>query len=130
MRVLLVEDNEDDVFAFRYALKGAGLSVELNVVTDGQQAVDYLAGEGKFADRELPSLLFLDLKLPYVSGHEILEWMRERKELDSISVIVLSGSDESRDHARVEEKGVDRYLVKPPSPEDLLGVLDPSHSGK
>jgi CheY-like chemotaxis protein len=126
-RILLVEDNEDDVFALKWAFGKAGVEGALQVVTDGRQALEYLAGEGPFQNRAsypLPSIIFLDLKLPYVTGHEILEWMHERPELRSIEVIVLSGSDENRDHERSTENGARAYLVKPPTPEDIRRVLD------
>ena len=73
--ILLVEDNEDDVFLMRRALQGAGISNPLYLVDDGQKAIDYLAGTGDYADRSLhpfPALIFLDLKLPFKSGHEVL----------------------------------------------------------
>jgi len=69
--ILLVEDSEDDVFLMKRALKNAGITNPLFVVEDGQQAVDYLAGEGQYADRSqnpLPSIIFLDLKLPIKMG--------------------------------------------------------------
>ncbi len=83
--LMLVEDNEDDVFLMKRALKGAHVINPLYVVEDGQEAVDYLAGAGKFADRAnypLPAVVFLDLKLPFLSGHDVLAWIRRQKELD------------------------------------------------
>ena len=80
--LLLVEDNEDDVFLMKRALKGARVVNPLHVVDDGQDALDYLAGTGKFADRAnypLPAVIFLDLKLPYISGHDVLAWIRRQK---------------------------------------------------
>jgi CheY-like chemotaxis protein len=124
--ILLVEDNEDDVFALKWAMRKAGLSECLQIVTDGQQALDYLSGDGSFTDRErhpMPTVMFLDLKLPYYGGHEILAWMQERSELSNIAVIILSGSDEGRDHERARENGARAYLVKPPSPEQIVAVL-------
>ena len=69
--ILLVEDNEDDVFLMKRALKSAGITNPLQVVEDGQRAVDYLAGKGQFSDREkypFPAIMFLDLKLPMKHG--------------------------------------------------------------
>jgi CheY-like chemotaxis protein len=69
--LLLIEDNEDDVFLMRRALKKAEIQLPLQVVMDGQEALNYLSGDGPFADRAqhpVPSLIFLDLKLPYVHG--------------------------------------------------------------
>lgn len=129
--ILLVEDNDDDVFAMRRALKKGSICNPLHVVTDGQQALDYLSGHGKFADRTqypLPFLVFLDLKLPYVHGFEVLEWMRTQRDLSSIAVVVLTSSAENRDHERAFALGARSYLIKPPTAEilnDVLRTLDP-----
>ena len=123
--ILLVEDNEDDVFVFQRALKKARISNPLQVVTDGQQAVDYLSGTGEYQARDrypLPFIIFLDLKLPYLSGFQVLSWIRSRPELDSIVVVVLTSSAEEKDHQRAYSVGARSYLVKPPTPETLLDV--------
>ena len=120
--LLLVEDNEDDVFLMKRALKGARVVNPLHVVDDGQDALDYLAGSGKFADRAnypLPAVVFLDLKLPYISGHDVLAWIRRQKEMDSIVVIVLTSSNEASDLSRCYALGANSYVVKPPTPEQL-----------
>jgi CheY-like chemotaxis protein len=120
--ILLVEDNEDDVFLMRRALQGARVANPLQVVEDGQEAVDYLSGNGNFADRErypLPAVVFLDLKLPYISGHDVLAWIRQQKELESLVVIVLTSSNEASDLSRCYALGANSYLVKPPTPEQL-----------
>ena len=120
--ILLVEDNEDDVFLMQRALKGARVINPLFVVEDGQEAVDYLGGAGKFGDREtypLPAIVFLDLKLPLISGHDVLAWVRRQKELESLVVIVLTSSNEASDLSRCYALGANSYLVKPPTPEQL-----------
>jgi len=120
--LLLVEDNEDDVFLMKRALKGARVVNPLFVVEDGQEAVDYLGGAGKFADRAnypLPAVVFLDLKLPFRSGHDVLAWIRQQKELDSLVVIVLTSSNEATDLSKCYSLGANSYLVKPPTPEQL-----------
>ena len=120
--LLLVEDNEDDVFLMQRALKAARVVNPLFVVEDGQEAVDFLGGTGKFADRErypLPSVVFLDLKLPFLSGHDVLAWIRRQKELESLVVIVLTSSNEASDLSRCYSLGANSYLVKPPTPEQL-----------
>ena len=125
--ILLVEDNEDDVFVMQRALKLARNSNPLQIVTDGQKALDYLSGEGDYADREkfpLPFIVFLDLKLPYIDGFEILTWMRSRSELSSVVVIVLTSSAEERDHEKAYALGARSYLVKPPAPQALEDVFN------
>jgi CheY-like chemotaxis protein len=120
--LLLVEDNEDDVFLMKRALKSARVVNPLLVVEDGQEALDYLGGAGKFADRDqypLPAVVFLDLKLPFISGHEVLAWIRRQKEFESMVVIVLTSSNEASDLSRCYALGANSYLVKPPTPEQL-----------
>ena len=98
--IALVEDNDDDVFFMRRALKGAGISASIRVVSDGQQAVEYLAGSQALEPGAMPSIVFLDLKLPYCTGFEVLEQMRKRGTLDSTQVVILTSSPEERDRNR------------------------------
>lgn len=124
--ILLAEDNEDDVFLMRRALKKANIVQPLQVAMDGQEALDYLSAAGKFADRlqhPLPSLVFLDLKLPYVHGFEVLEWVRERDALKHIPIVVLTSSPEERDRQRAHDLGARAYFVKPPTSETLLQAM-------
>lgn len=120
--ILIVEDNEDDVFALLRTLKKIGITEGLYVVRDGQQAVNYLAGVGTYSDRTsfpLPSRVLLDLKLPYLNGFEVLDWIRKQPQFRALQVALLTGSDEARDHAQATSLGISHYLVKPASPEDL-----------
>lgn len=124
--ILLVEDNEDDVFLTEMALKQAGCENPLLVVTDGQEAVDYLSGTGQFADREkfpFPSLILLDLKLPYRTGLEVLQWMREQRQLPGTFVAVLTSSNEPSDLKKAYDLGAKTYLVKPPTPQMLYDII-------
>ena len=114
--VLLVEDDPNDVALTDRAFKKASVTHPLQVVTDGEQAVDYLSGKGSFADRALhplPALLLLDLKLPRRSGFEVLEWVRSQPGLKRLPVVVLTSSTESRDVNRAYDMGANSYLVKP-----------------
>lgn len=120
--LLLIEDNEDDVFLMKRALQSARIINPLHVVEDGQEALDYLGGAGKFADRDqypLPAVVFLDLKLPFISGHDVLAWIRKQKNFESLVVIVLTSSNEASDLSRCYSLGANSYLVKPPTPEQL-----------
>jgi DNA-binding response OmpR family regulator len=120
--ILLIEDNEDDTFLMKRALKEAGFTNALHVVQDGEQAVEYLDGTGRLGDREgypLPALIFLDLKLPGKSGHEVLTWLRAQSHLDATVVVVLTSSDEGPDVKKAYSLGADSYLVKPPTGDKL-----------
>jgi CheY-like chemotaxis protein len=130
--LLLVEDNEDDVFIFQRAFRRAGLAHPLHTAADGQEAIDYLAGAGKFTDRALhplPALIFLDLKLPRRSGHDVLAWIAAQPELPSVPVVVLTSSAELRDLKRSRELGALHYLVKPPTAEALAEIVEAHRAG-
>lgn len=120
--ILVAEDDTSDAFFFQRAFKRGGLPVSLHFVRDGQEAIDYLQGEGKFADRAahpLPQLLLLDLKMPRLDGFDVLEWVRKHPELRRLQVIIFSGSDEPEDIKRAEKMGANSYLVKPHSIEEM-----------
>ena len=123
--ILLVEDNEDDVFLMKRALKEAGIANRLLVAEDGEQAIDYLSGAGDFGDREkfpLPMIVFLDLKMPRKSGYDVLKWIRGNEALKALVVVMLTSSEEPRDISRAYREGANSYLVKPPTGDDLVGL--------
>jgi CheY-like chemotaxis protein len=125
--ILLVEDNSDDVFFMKRALKAAGIVNPLEVVMTGQAAIDYLSGEGPYADRKahpLPVLILLDLKLPVKNGHEVLEWLRGNPSLATMVAIILSTSRERVDIERAYQLGVNGYLIKPSSPSQLVESME------
>ena len=120
--ILLVEDNEDDIFLMKRSLKSAGITNPLCVVEDGQRAIDYLGGVGEFADRNKhprPSVVFLDLKLPLKSGREVLAWIREQR-IENLVVLVLTSSSEPSDIREAYRLGANSYVVKPPTAAELL----------
>jgi CheY-like chemotaxis protein len=125
--ILVVEDSDDDVFALKRAIKKAGIGNPLQVVTDGQQAIDYLtaaADAARRAEFPLPFLVLLDLKLPYRDGFQVLEWIRGQAPLEAVVVVMLTGSDEPRDHERAHALGARSYLVKPAAGEDIKRLVD------
>lgn len=122
----LAEDNADDVFFMKRAMKAAGIANPLEILGDGRQAVEYLAGRGPYADRKahpLPCLLLLDLKLPLLTGFEVLEWIRGRPETKSLPVIVLTSSGQVKDINRAYELGANSFLVKPSGADNLAGQM-------
>lgn len=125
--ILLVEDDPDDVFIFKRALKSARIINPLIVVNSGQDAIDYLTHQGKYSDGEkfpLPFVIFLDLKMPYLDGFDVLTQIRKQPMLESIVVVVLTGSDETRDHKKAYLLGARSYLVKPPDANDIRQFMD------
>ena len=111
----MVEDGEDDVFFMRQAMKKAGVVNPIQVASDGQQAIDYFQGTGRFVNRvefPLPYLVLLDLKLPHVMGLDVLKWIRQDSEAAAI-VVILSSSKEEADIATAYRLGANGYLVKP-----------------
>jgi CheY-like chemotaxis protein len=114
--LLIVEDNQDDVFLMRRALKAAGIINPIQIVDDGQKGIDYLQGTGAFTDRvkfPFPGVLFLDLQLPHKTGFDVLEWMK-KSNIDKPVIIVLSSSNSPYDMERCTELGANHYAVKPP----------------
>ena len=123
--ILLVEDEESDVFLFQRALNKAGVISPVQVARDGQQAIDYLNGAGKFANRlefPLPGLILLDLKLPFVMGLDVLKWIRQQSGLAPI-VIILSSSHEEEDIVAGYLLGANAYLVKPAEVSKLQDMV-------
>lgn len=122
--ILIADDDENDVHFLRQALREACGSLRVLDVSTGEEAMDYLAGVGRFADRELypfPSHLFLDLKLPRRSGAEVLRWIRARADFGDLPVTVLSGSQLSVDREQALSLGAE-YVVKPVEYAALLEV--------
>lgn len=114
--ILQVEDDGNDVFFLEHAFKAAGINCPVRVARDGQEAIDYLSGVGEFADRlcyPLPSLVLLDLKLPRKDGFEVLDWVRQHRDLCRIPVIVLTSSAREADIERACLLGANSFLVKP-----------------
>lgn len=111
-RILLVED--DDAHARLVALELAGASDSvIDRVSDGDEAMSYLKAEGRFAEKPPPDVVLLDLKLPRVSGHEVLRWMKDDESLRPIPVVILSTSDAQADKAQAFHDHANSYVVKP-----------------
>lgn len=120
--ILVVEDEAADAMLFRRSLQKIGVSQAPVVVEDGEEAVRYLEGSGKYSDRQkypLPSIVVLDIKLPRKSGFEVLEWIRDRMDqLRHIPVVMLSSSNMGRDVAVAYDKGANSYVTKPATSAD------------
>ena len=122
--VLYAENDENDALLMHTCWKRAGLEPALQVVADGYEAQEYLAGAGRYADREaypFPTLVLLDLLMPGRSGLEVLAWVRERPRFDALPVLILSLSYQERDRAEALRLGANDYVVKPTG---LAGFVD------
>jgi len=125
--VLLADDNADDVLALRHALRRAGIDVPLQVVEDGEEAIAYLRGVGKFSNRAefpLPDLLLLDLRMPKLDGFEVLEWLRQQPSLAPLRTIVLTMSDDVFDVDRAFALGANSFLTKSMDLLDFGNILE------
>ena len=114
--VLLVENDLNDIFLVKRAFKMASLQTPLQIVTDGQEAMHYLRGEGKYSDRQahpLPKLIVMDIKMPGLTGFEVLEWIKHDALLRRIPVIIVSSSESPEDINRAYELGANAYMIKP-----------------
>ena len=124
--ILLVEDDENDIFFTRRAMAKASLEPPVHVAVNGQDALDYLSGAGEYANRNvypLPQYIFLDLKLPFLHGFQVLEWMRAQPALKDIPVFVLTSSPEESDRNRALQLGAAAYLIKPATAQMLSDAL-------
>jgi CheY-like chemotaxis protein len=124
--ILVAEDDPTDAYFFERAFRRAGLPVTLHFVRDGQEAIDYLQGEGQFADRTrhpLPQLLLLDLKMPRLDGFDVLEWVRKQPGMGGVLIVIFSSSEEPRDMNRAYGLGANSYLVKPHSMAELTALV-------
>ena len=113
--ILIVEDREDDILLMQRAFQKALLTNPIQFVRDGEEAINYLKGSGKFANRSeypLPALVLLDLKLPRIDGFEVLAWIRRQQGLRDTPVVVLTTSNQIRDVNRAYHLGANSFLVK------------------
>lgn len=128
--ILYAEDEENDVLFLELALKRTGLPHLLKSVPDGQQAIEYLAGNVPFADRELcplPSIVLLDINMPRKSGFEVLEWIRQQSRFKSLPVLILTSSVRPEDTEKASQLGADDYLIKPSKPRKLDALVQSLH---
>jgi CheY-like chemotaxis protein len=124
--VLVADDDANDVFFLRRAFQKAGLACPIVDVSDGEKAISYLAGSDTYADRNLypaPTLLFLDLKMPKVSGFEVLEWLQKHNGMAEMKVVVLSSSNLPSDMQKARSLGADDYRVKPADIDDMITMV-------
>jgi len=123
--VLLADDDENDRYLLDLAFEKNGLPNVLQVVRNGEEAIDYLRGDGVYSDREKypwPSLMLLDLKMPLVDDFEALAWWQKQEKTPAFPIIVLSSSSQERDIQRAMALGATEYCAKPVDFQHVLVV--------
>ena len=113
LHLLLVEDDEDHAFLVARNLKASRIANTLDHVVDGEQAIDYLYRRKPYADSPRPDIILLDLKLPKIDGHEVLEMIKNNPALRAIPVVILTTSESESDRAKAYLRHANSYVVKP-----------------
>jgi len=128
--ILLAEDEKTDAYFVQWAFRTAELPHHICCVQDGQEAIDYLSGEGVYGNRAeypVPDLLLLDLKMPRLDGFAVLTWLRRRPNFAALPVVVLSSSQFPADVQRACGLGAADYHVKPGNPQKLVELARHLH---
>ena len=120
--ILLVEDDENDIFFFKRAMKQASVAHPLQIARDGREAINQLSDENP-SQTPFPCLVVLDLNLPHKNGLEVLRWIRSAASNPAVPVIVLTSSEAELDMREAYRLGANSYLIKPSQPEDLVEVV-------
>ena len=121
--MLVAEDNADDIFLLTRLLKKAEIANPLHVAVDGQEVIDLLDAADGRNGLSAPELVFLDIKMPNRDGFEVLSWIRGKRALDALPVVMLTSSGEPRDVARARELNAQGFFVKYPPVTTLAEVL-------
>jgi CheY-like chemotaxis protein len=123
IEILLVEDNEGDVFLTTEAFKSAKVANSLNVARDGVEAMEFLHRAGRFASAPRPDLVLLDLNLPRKDGRQVLADMKKDPALRSIPVVILTSSQAEQDVVKVYDLQASAYIVKPVDFPNLMAIV-------
>lgn len=123
---LYAEDDANDAFFMQIAFEELKRESSLRIVPNGKKAIEYLAGEGVYANREkfpLPAILILDIKMPILTGLEVLAWVRARPEFARLPVVMFTSSNQDRDLDYSRTHGANAYLIKPSNADDLASLI-------
>jgi CheY-like chemotaxis protein len=123
IEVLLVEDDPGDVLLTKEAFEDNKVKNNLTVVSDGEEATDYLRRQGRFADAVRPDLMLLDLNLPRKDGREVLQEIKADPELRSIPIVVLTTSEADEDILRSYDLHANAYVTKPVDFDQFIRVV-------
>lgn len=128
--ILLAEDDSNDAMLFKYAVADSAaksrINIDVRIVGDGADAIAYLSGKGDFAVRHshpFPDLIVLDLKMPRLTGLDVLRWLIEHPEYRRVAKILLTGSSEDRDIEAAYQLGVNTYFQKPGSLDEYRELI-------
>ena len=124
--ILVAEDNEDDALILQRAFKKNGLMRPIHIVEDGGEVIEYLQGNGIYQDRianPFPAMLLLDLKMPRVSGFDVLAWLHQHPDFRVIPTLVWSSSSDTRDVKHAFCLGANAYLCKPASFDTTVAMV-------
>ena len=122
-RILLVEDNPGDIRLTQEALKESQMEIDLDVVSDGEQAIDFLMKRNKYANAMRPHIILLDLNLPKKNGIEVLKEVKAHESLKKIPIIVLTTSDADHDISKAYSLHANCYILKPVDFDDFAKVI-------
>lgn len=123
--ILTVDDDEDDIALLRLLFRKAGVTLPLEIYQRGEDLIAALSAlVAKSVNAVLPLLCFLDVRMPGMSGHDLLRWIRQQPELDAVSVVMLSSSEHPDDVKQAAENGAQCYLAKYPQPAILKRVVE------
>lgn len=120
IKVLLVEDNPADVVLVRKAFQQSAPGADLHVVVDGREAMAFLRGDQPYTGRPRPHLVLLDLNLPRMNGHEVLQHVRQDERLRTLPIVVLTSSEDERDIENSYRLGANCYLTKAPTLAEFM----------
>jgi chemotaxis family two-component system response regulator Rcp1 len=123
-QILLVEDNPADVLLMREAFTSSTIVDQIDVVVDGEEALDYLKKKNQFTDAKTPDLILLDLNLPKIDGREVLIEVNKDSKLRRIPVIVLSSSKDENDILESYDNSANCYIVKPIELEKFVTIVE------
>jgi two-component system response regulator len=122
--IIVADDDANDLFLMQRLVAKAGIKIPLMSFRDGEEVVTFLRPCTESGYKGiLPRVVFLDIKMPKVDGFEVLRWIRKQSTFKTLPVVILSGSDEPRDHRRAAELGANGFLVKHPRPEVFARLI-------
>jgi CheY-like chemotaxis protein len=123
IHILLVEDNEGDIFLTKEALGEGKIVNKISIARDGEEGIDFLEKKGQFVNAELPDLILLDVNLPRKNGHEVLKYIKESPRLKHIPVIMLTTSCSEKDIIQSYKHHANCFITKPVEVDDFFKVI-------